>query len=270
MNSTFWNRYIAIEVGDVVITSEQLDIEFVVENSTGEEAGSAEITIYNLAETTKQKLKPSERITLKAGYAEDYGIIFSGVIKEVVDELKGADVATQIFAQDDTANLLTTEVKLTVPRGTTFEEVVEKLFEFAGVPVGRVEHIGLKFTQTWTSGKKSISELLSYLAKEIEELSGKRFKHYVKNGMGFFVEENTRHEEAFILTAETGLLEVQKIRKENGEADYRLRTLMLWKIMQDSIIDLDSIKATGLFRVVSYRKIARGEEYYCELEVKAV
>lgn len=270
MSSTFWNRYVELEIGDIVIRNSDLDIYFKVENSTGEEAGSAEITIYNLAEATRQKFKPEEQVVLKAGYQGDYGIIFSGTIQEVEDEYQGADVATIIYAQDDTTKLLKTEINLKYPAGTTLENIAKSLFHHANIPVGRVESTGLSLASTWVTGKRTVADALKYLVGEIDAISGKNFNYYVKNGAGYFVEENTQYEEAFVLSAETGLMEVQKIDKEDGEADYRLRTLMLWKITQDSLLDLDSIKVKGLFRVVSYKKVAREEEYYCEMEVRAV
>ena len=264
-----WQRYIEILVDDVMITNNDLDIYFRVKY---DEACSAEIIVYNLAEETRKKIVKDKQIILKAGYKDDYGIIFAGTIKEVEDEIEGADVATNIYAIDDTSKLNKKE-KLKYPADLTIEKVVESLFFHAGIPVGRIESVELKlkdlgYTTAWISGERTIKEMLESLAKDINTLTGKNFKFYVKNGAGYFVEENSHYEEAYVLTAETGLIDVKKL--DSDSADYKIRALMLWKIAQDSILDIDSIKVKGLFKVISYEKVAKADDYYCEMEVKAL
>jgi len=100
----FWNRMIELQVGSTVITLDDLDIEFVIENDDESKAGTAEIAIYNLGKS-KSAFKKDELVQLKAGYKDDYGIIFYGKIDKVWDEKDGADIKTVVQASDMTKQL---------------------------------------------------------------------------------------------------------------------------------------------------------------------
>lgn len=266
----FWNRYIELNIADIVITNDDLDIEFNEKNSTGDEAGSANIRVYNLADTTRQKLQRGAIVIIKAGYQEDFGTIFSGTIKEVEDVPDGADIATDIFCNDETTNALSTKPKTRYPKGATYESIVQSLFINANIPVGRIEDTNLTIDAEWTTGPDmTVFMALERIKADVKEKAGITYNSYIKKGAGYFVREESRYEEIYILTPETGLIDVQKVDNEDDDVDYNIKTLMIWKITQDSLLDIDSIKVKGEFRVVDYEKIAGDEDYFVQMEVKA-
>lgn len=266
----FWNRFIEITIGDFIITSDDLDIEFNVKSSTGDEAGAAAIVIFNLAEATRQLFTEGAIVIIKAGYQEDFGIIFSGTVKEAEDETDGADVATKIFCNDETTNALATKPNLRYPSGTLYEAIVRSLFFNSDIPVGRIETTGLTIDAGWNLGPEmTVSQALERIRADVEEKSGIKYNNYVKDGAGYFVRDDTLYEEAFVLSSETGLIEVQKADNEDDEFDYKVKTLMLWKVSPDTLLDIDSVKVQGQFRVVDYEKVANETDYTVTMEVKA-
>ena len=79
--TSFWKRYTKLQIGSKVITSDDLDIYFKVAVSTDNEGDTAEITVFNLSNTTKETLEPDLPVNLQAGYEDDYGSVFLGKIK---------------------------------------------------------------------------------------------------------------------------------------------------------------------------------------------
>ena len=126
--SEFWDRYVELQVGSVIITLDDLDIEFEIENNEETSAGTAEIAVYNLGQS-KSAFKKDEMVQLKAGYRSDYGIIFYGKIDKVWDERDGADVKTVLQASDLTKQLFMAKPICKVyPRGTSIAAIVADLF----------------------------------------------------------------------------------------------------------------------------------------------
>lgn len=266
----FFDRYVEVSIGDLVITSDDLDIEFNIKNSTGDEAGSAAIVIYNLAEATRQLFEADALVIIKAGYREDFGIVFSGTVKEAEDETDGSDVATKVFCHDETTNTLAVKPNLRYPGGTLYEAIVRSLFFNANIPVGRIEPTSLSIDAEWNLGPEmTVAQALERIRADVEEKSGINYNNYVKNGAGYFVRADTLYEEAFVLSSETGLIDVQKMDTDDDEADYKVKSLMLWKVSPDTLLDIDSVKVQGQFRVVDYEKAANEDDYTVVMEVKA-
>ncbi len=282
-----WLRWVEVQIGSLLITIDDLDIEFVVENDTDNKAGQAEIAIYNLSDSSKSKIKNGEIIQLKAGYRDDYGIIFYGTIDKKWDEWEGVDVKTVIQASDSTKKLWQSSyVVKKYPKGTSVANIVRDMFSMAGVPIGKIEDPGVVLQKDMIfkgSPKRIVETCLNIINGNIakgwgnvppdvalQRLNQDGWTAYVKNNMGYLVKKSFKDVEAIVLSSETGLMEVIPEEGEDAKINYRIRCLLCWKASQDSIIKLESIKASGVFKVVEYKHVCRGEEYYSELGVKAV
>jgi len=282
-----WLRWVEVQIGSLLITIDDLDIEFTVENNTDNKAGQAEIAIYNLSDSSKSKIKKGEIIQLKAGYRDDYGIIFYGTIDKKWDEREGADVKTVIQASDSTKQLWQSGyVVKKYPKGTSVANIVRDMFSMAGVPVGKIEDPGVVLQKDMIfkgSPKRIVETCLNIIngniAKgwgnvppdvAIQRLNQDGWTAYVKNNMGYLVKKSFKDVEAIVLSSETGLMEVIPEESEDAKIDYRIRCLLCWKASQDSIIKLESIKASGVFVVKEYKHVCRMDDYYSELGVKAL
>lgn len=73
----------------------QLRIKFNIKRSDVQTPNIAEIRVYNLKEETAQQIeKEFSRVTLQAGYEQNFGVIFQGNVKQV---LRGREDATTTF-----------------------------------------------------------------------------------------------------------------------------------------------------------------------------
>lgn len=283
----FWDRYVELQVGSTIITLEDLDIEFTVENDDESKAGTAEIAVYNLG-SSKSAFKKDELVQLKAGYSSDYGIIFYGKIDKIWDERDGADIKTVLQASDMTKQLFMGKpICKKYPKGTPIIAIVQDLFAEAGIPVGKIEDPGITLPKDMVFGGKTTSTPYTVLVEEVLPLVngysikgvqldgalariGEITELYTafigQDGMGYFV-KRTYSAEAIVLDSESGLIEVQDVSKEGETAAYRIRCIFNWKLRQGTIVQLNSITASSNFKVTKFKHVCRGEEYYSEAEV---
>jgi len=285
--SEFWERYVELQVGSTVITLDDLDIEFTVENDDESKAGQAEIAIYNLG-SSRSAFKKDELVQLKAGYKDDYGIIFYGKIDKVWNEKDGADVKTVLQASDMTKQLFMAKpICKKYPKGTPVATIVRDIFAEAGIPVGKIEDPGITLPKDMVFGGKTTSTPHTVLVEEVLPLvNGYNIKGIQldgslerigevtdlytcfvgQDGMGYFV-KRTYNAEAIVLDSESGLMEVQDVSEEGKTSAYRVRCLFNWKIRQGTLVKINSITVSGNFKVTKFKHVCKSEEYYTEVEV---
>lgn len=72
-----------------------LRIKFTVKRSDTQTPNMAEIRVYNLEETTAQRIqKEFSKVILQAGYTSNFGVVFQGNVKQVI---RGRENATDTF-----------------------------------------------------------------------------------------------------------------------------------------------------------------------------
>tara|TARA_R110000868_G_scaffold128723_7_gene337069 strand:+ start:2597 stop:3517 length:921 start_codon:yes stop_codon:yes gene_type:complete len=95
------NLYVTGQSGDGLDLS-NLHIKFSIKKSDAQTPNAAEITVYNLSDTTAQFIrKEFTRVTLQAGYESNIGVIFDGNIKQCrIGRENGTDTYINISAGD--------------------------------------------------------------------------------------------------------------------------------------------------------------------------
>ena len=276
--TTIWGRYIELQIGNEIFTNDDFDISFKIENTTGSEAGSAEISIYNLNDITKTKVIKDAPIQLKAGYeSSGYGIIFLGKIDKFHDKIEGGDIKTVIEALDAMRDLLKGEtIRKFSPKGAPVSTIIEELFITAGIAIGVIKDPGVTLESIFmeVGAPYAIAErYMDFVNGEIKKATDEEgtWRIYIENNTGFFVEASTKRSiEAIVLSSETGLLEAIKDKDEDAKIELKIKCLLQWKIMADSIILLESKQATGTYKVKEYKHIASGNSYYTEARLGAI
>lgn len=99
----------------------ELRITFEITKTENETPNSAQIKIYNLAKDTEnQIIKEFTRVTLQAGYQENFGIIFDG---EIVQSKRGRDNGTDSYvvidASDGDSSYNYSTINTTLSAGST-------------------------------------------------------------------------------------------------------------------------------------------------------
>ena len=269
-----FDRYYELTVGNKLITIDDLDVEFTIENNSKENAGKAEISVYNLA----IKPKIDDVVHLKAGYKQDYGTVFYGKINRVWNERVGADVKTVIQASDMTKDLFKFGyVVKNYAKNTSVAAIVKEMLSLAGIPAGKIQDPGVRLSKPCTfegSPYQIVKQCLDLVNGEVAKLKltnpyeQEEWVFYVKNNMGYFVKKDFKDVEVTVLSSETGLMEVKP--KSDGEADYEVKCLLQWKIAQDSVVKVESFAVEGYFKVIGFKHVCKANDYYTEMDVKAL
>lgn len=115
------------------INTHDLKIEFSIQKDISSSANSATITIWNLNEEHRNGIgKVFDEITLEAGYippggAGNVGVIFKGVVRDVVHTREGPDIKTEINCGDGAKALSKATLSKSYPKGTPIKDVLEDL-----------------------------------------------------------------------------------------------------------------------------------------------
>ena len=98
MMAKLWKQVRLITIGEIVFDYEQLDIDFEVKCTDDNNSDIATIKLYNLSETTRQKLKLNQDVSIDAGYRELHGVIFNGIVESISTSRDENDFITTIEA----------------------------------------------------------------------------------------------------------------------------------------------------------------------------
>lgn len=240
-----------MKCGQVTISSETLDMEFVVPFDDDMEPNEAEIILYNLASSTIKQFKVDAAISLEAGYTGDTGVVFSGYIKSVRTTYSGADKVTTIKALDDIKDHDMQSIAFA--KGTKASYILKTLLKKTGIPIAvfkvRRDH---KYKDSQTVDGDLMENIRKYA--EVCGISayvsrGKIYARYIKEG------DNVH----FNISSETGMIDYPVEYTEEVTAEdfketingYEVGMLLQHRMCAGAIVQLSSKIATGQYRVCS-------------------
>ncbi len=126
---------------------EGLRIKFKVQKNDLQTPNNAEMTIYNMAPETVQRIKKEfTRVILQAGYDANYGVIFDGNIKQAAESREsGTDTYLFIAAGDGDVAYNFAVVNGTLSAGSTQRDQIDfagvSMRQTGGVQVGHIDTI---------------------------------------------------------------------------------------------------------------------------------
>lgn len=240
-----------IKCGQVTVSSEDLDVEFIIPFDDNMEQNEAEIIVYNLSSSTVKKLKKKASISVEAGYVGDTGVIFSGYIRSVKTTYSGADKVTTIKAVDDIKER--TIENMTFDKGTKASYILKKLLKKTGIPIAVFK---VRRDHTYKDSQTVDGELMENIKKYAEVCGisayvsrGKIYARHIKEG------DNLN----FTVSHETGMIGYPAEYSEEITAEdysetihgYEVEMLLQHRMCAAAIVQLTSKIATGKYRVCS-------------------
>ena len=131
------------------VSVHEIKIEFSISKGISSSPNSAEIKLYNLAETTRNGMgKEFDAITLEAGYMPpgdtgNVGIIFKGAVRDVEHKREGTNIVTTIACGDGDAAFRRATISKSYPAGTPVKDVIDdiaKQMEAKGLSRGEFKY----------------------------------------------------------------------------------------------------------------------------------
>jgi hypothetical protein len=121
--------------GDVVEISD-LRVKFKITKSLAKDPNTAEVVVYNLAETTRARMqKQAAKVVVRAGYLNTVGQIFVGDSHSIEHTREGSDWVTKIQCGDGARSLTQARVSQSFGAGSTVNDVVGAVGKVAGFDV---------------------------------------------------------------------------------------------------------------------------------------
>lgn len=275
MNPKFWGRYTKLQIGDKVLTSNDLDIYFSVKTDTKKTANIAEISIFNLSDSSREAIYQGMRVNLQSGYEGNYGTIFTGEVDEMEDEAEGADIKTTLIALSDMSKFTDGGVNKTYPANSKLTDIAKDQIALAGITNMKVDDNPKFFekAKTYTSAT-TLKQNLTEIAENLD------YTFTERRGSVLFVKKTGGIVEGFVLNSDTGLLEVKSVLKrfegekaqtaENTpEYHFEAKSLLIYNLAQGSIIELDSkVSGKKLCRVESCEFISKEQDHISNMKLK--
>lgn len=286
-----WKRNVEVLVGkqEEGLLIKNLRITFDITKTVDEIPNSAVIKIYNLNPINENKIKDEYKdITVRAGYADQERLIFTGSIKYVYRYREGNDYVTEIEGGDGDDDYKNATINETLAAGTTDEQLVNKAVEtFKTTTKGAVT---LK-SKARRRGKVVTGNTRTVLAK-VAARNGANWS--IQDGELVIVPvDDLLPDEAIVINSQTGMLGAP----ETNDKGIAVKCLMNPQLKINGAIQLDnnSIKAKrnrpqslatprekqesvqenpvrqdpdGIYKVIklTHKGDNRGNEWYSELE----
>lgn len=263
-----YGQSVKISSGAITISNKSFDIEFTVPFDNDTEANVAEITIYNLTNKSINEFKTKEKLTIKAGYKNDTGIIFEGYISKVKSYWDGLDRITEIRAVDSFERVEQEVESISYAAGTKASYILRNLCERVGLPIA-VFKVREDYTYT---DETTVDGDLSDAIVQYAKVCG--VSAYVCKSMIYVRPLDDGDNTRFTLSVETGLLSVSEFEEEETINDkkvitrgFDIESLLQHRMQTASIIELDSKNYSGTFRVRSGEHSYDGDNFITKAKI---
>ena len=127
MMMKLWKQVRLITIGEIVFDYDELDVEFEVKCTDDNKSDLATIKLYNLSETTKQKLKLNQDVSIDAGYRDIHGVIFNGIVESISTSRDENDFITTIEATPNNRAYANTIINRQFKAGIKASEVIKQI-----------------------------------------------------------------------------------------------------------------------------------------------
>lgn len=253
-----------------------LRIEFSIEKTSGTNPNKSTISIYNVNEKTRNLLTSNIKekdypiVMLNVGYGEELANIFTGTLDvaytKISYEKSEAELHYKIECSDGGSEL-----------GVTYEKAFDKNSKISQIIDDISKKIGVIKTimpdKVKTLFDKSLSNGFSFAGttkKVISNLSESVGVEWsIQDRTLIFVEKNKGIDTGYFISPRTGLIGIPAKGEENTVI---LETLLLPKLKPFDIIELQSDKIRGYFRIekVTHHGDTHGRNWNSKIEAKSV
>lgn len=249
-----------------------LRIQFTVSKTLTPTTNTCRVSIFNLSESTHNKIKTNETLILRAGYGDDGStppILALGIIKSVMRSTQDTDRISIVTLEDGLAELRHARMSVSYPDGTAASQVLDAAI--AGLEVASYELPVIDEGIQYVSGlafegpaRVLMSKVCSKLGLEWSIQTG-QILVVPKGGTGMIA--------AVLLNAQSGLISTPEKQAEESDelkADedkrpdgWQVRSLLRSEIVPGGALAVESTAVTGNYRIESvvHAGDTHGEEW---------
>lgn len=248
------------------IKSPPLSIDFQIPLDTDPEPNLAKIKIYNLSDDTMNRIRKGLPLILNAGYQDDVGTVFAGIIEEsrggweIVSQ-QGSDRVLDLIVGEATDRWLNTFVNKSYKTGIKGSQIISDLLKTFGLEIGAFK---LPRDVTYSKGRTLSTSLQAALRSVAGDCGAKL---HISNGAVFIRPQNEGTRVAFVLNSNTGLIDAPQRLETDDEREWLVTSLFNHRIRADSILKVESRNLDGFCRVVKCEHTWSDAEAETRMEV---
>jgi hypothetical protein len=274
VSSSLFQRRVEVTLGKVLVKGD-FRIGFNVHKTTKEEPNTLDLEINNLAEKTRGALRMTgEQVVLSAGYADSFGILFSGDARTIDHQRQGTDWVTRVQCGDGERAYQYARFGESFKPGVLIKDVILAVARKTGLGIGNLEEalVSQKFRGNITQFVHGFSDNgpAFFVFRSLMKTVGWQYSiqhgqiQILKNGKDTI-------SKAVLLTPETGLIGSPTFAsppRKGGLPVLKIRSLLQPKIVPGGIVEVHSETANGQFRVesVDHTGDSYGGDWYSDVE----
>jgi len=271
MAKKLFNRQVTLSVEETEI--DKLRISFDITKTLFSEPNQARITVFNLAEATRNSInqatiigeqKEGSPVLLVAGYENLTEELYRGEVIKVLHKKESVDWQTTINAGDGYSSIATTIVEKSWKSGVRLNQVANFVISEMGVGKNDTSTVASDLLQKKMDKGYNASGSAAKVLDNISKLVGGSWS--IQDDKLIILKNRTAATlSAIVINQETGMVQTP-IRTERG---INFTSLLNPKIKPGSFIKLESknISETSLVvQKVRYTGDNWGTQFYCEVE----
>lgn len=276
MRDTLFGRRYTLTIGDTRVTD--LRVTFKIKKTLTKEPNTAEISVFNLSETTRRRLQGKGLpVILSAGYEGSEAVIFSGDSRFIDDTRSGPDWIKRVRCGDGERAYQFNRFRASYGPGTPIATVIRDAAKALAVNPGNLsEALALPFKGNRThfrTGYTANGDAIDVLETLLKSAG---FSVSIQGGALQVLQGNAAvPATAVLLSPETGLIgspELGSPEKKKQAPRMKARSLLQPLARCGGAFELRSTNVKGQFRaeVIEHSGDTAGQEWYTDLELKAV
>ena len=297
----FFDRTVSLDYGDaggLGVRVSKLRVAFDILKTDNDLANTAQITIYNLSEDSRKKIKQLDTTCiLRAGYVEDIGeqMLFTGNVQRITHQYQLPDILSVLQMADGSVALRDSRSSLSFASGTNAVTILKRFasdfnLQIRTLPVGYDANYpnGFSFAGSTRLGMNRVAERLG-------------LQWSIQNGEIVFIpRKKSIQNTAILISSDTGLLgspealddlgaelskeyrrekrEIKAAAKKKALVDdgidmvkpgWTVRTLLNPRLEPGGLVQLDSRDVKGVFVIsdVHHKGDTHGQEWTPTIEV---
>ena len=245
--------YVILENGCPQNNHNGFDMEFNVPFDDDAVANEAEMVVYGLTDSTANKFKVGNTISLEAGYGNDIGVIFRGYISKVNSVRDGVEKKTTIYALDDVKYTPQMMKEKTYAKGTKASTILKDLLSRLDLPI---EVFKTQRDYTYKDETKIDGSIVENI-KDYSEVCGvSTYIHKQRIYCRPIQDGDNLH---FKINSNTGMIgSPEPFEEENSKEKYNdkvfgynITMILQHRMATAGIVKVDSVNYSGEYRVVS-------------------
>jgi hypothetical protein len=252
-------------------STELLKCVFKIEASLSKSPNTAEISVYNLTETTRARLSEDDiEVELEAGYIGLISLIFKGEVEAGVSAKDGPDWVTSFQTTDKGKALRSARINTSFKK-TKAAEAFKKAAESLGVGLGNaLSKIGEGNIRGALDGFSNGLVMSGPAQKEIDRLAKTLgYDWSIQNGQLQLLGPSDAIEpnDAIALDSDRGMIGSPQA---GDKGIVEVRALLNPHLTPGRVVALSSLQTSGFFRIekTTYIGDTRGRDWYADLELK--